>query len=82
MGAGSNKGWLVKLGGSKRFEGIYDWEESFAQNPDLERFEVPLWMQIQVHGAETAEMAQERAAYIGQHRRHKGRTEPFSSVAG
>jgi hypothetical protein len=70
----------VKLGGSKPFEGVYDWEESFAQNPDEERYEIPLWMQIRVHGAETAEQARERALYTGMRRRQRGSTEPFSAV--
>lgn len=54
----------MKLGGLKRFEGVYDWKETARQNPDLRLEDIPLWAQIMVHGCETPQQAQARARRI------------------
>jgi hypothetical protein len=42
------------------FEGKYDWDEAFAQNPDLPVFDVPTAERERIHGQETQEDAEAR----------------------
>jgi hypothetical protein len=42
------------------FHGKFDWNEAFAQNPDLPVFDVPTAERERVHGQETAEDAEAR----------------------
>ena len=70
---------MRELGDLEPFEGSYDWQEAFRQNPGEPVYDVPLTMQIRIHGLETTAQADVRARAM--QRRRFSDTSPFGAIS-